>query len=420
MKKLLLVSILICCFLGSNFHVVAEETVEETTPTTTNANYNSQASHAVVYDVQDQRIIYDKGANDQIYPASMTKIMTSIVALDKIDDLDQEVVMSAEAFVGLKEANASMAGFKEGQVLTYRDLLAGTLLPSGAEASNQLALSLYGSVDKMVEAMNDKAEELGLEHTHFMNTTGLHDDNHYTTPYEMAKILEYALAQKELYSLLETDAYSTSDNSLTLKHTTTQMESDYDAPILYFEGGKTGFTLEAQYCLASFSTDEEERLIMVVQGLPSRSAVLPEVESLYKYIYENNDRIQVLKKGDKVGEISVLYSDDDTYPITSPKDYSYFLSNDAEVTVTFKAKKDLEAPIKKGQVIGTISIKVDDEVVEEIKVKATQKIERNNLKYYVHYFSVYADNNPLVIILNGATIMLLVIFVIYRRIMRKL
>ena len=116
MKKILFVSILIFCFLESNFQIQANIT----TPTT----MSTKASHAVIYNIKDKRIVYDKGANNQIYPASMTKIMTSIVALDKIDDLNQKVIMNAEAFIGLEEANASLAGFEQGQEVTYHDLLA--------------------------------------------------------------------------------------------------------------------------------------------------------------------------------------------------------------------------------------------------------------------------------------------------------
>ena len=414
MKRILIIGVFICCLLNCNIHLIANESTQENFKLI-NEDYTTSAQHAIVYDVLDGRIVYDKGANDQIYPASMTKIMSVIVALDKIDDLDQTILMDTKAFEGLEEANASVAGFKIGQVLTYRDLLAGTLLPSGAEASNQLAISLYGSEGAMVIAMNDKVKELHLSHTHFVNTSGLHDDNHYTTPYEMAKIVEVALHQEVLYQLLISDTYTLSDHSQVLQHTTNQM-GDLDK-IVYFEGGKTGFTLEAQNCLASFSTYENERLIMIVQGIPTRERVLEEVENLYANIYQNNKRSQIIKKGEKVGEISVLYGDEKTYPIKVKKDYSYFLPNEEKAKVYFEVQNDLEAPIKKGQGIGTITIKIKDEVISKFEVSASEEIKRNNIKYYGHNIWMFVQENLFAVCLAGATIIL---FIIYRRTKRKL
>ena len=164
------------------------------------------SSEAVIlYQLNEDKVIYEKNSEEQLAPASLTKVMTMYVALEKITDLDQTVTLTDEMFQGLAESNASVAGFYVGETVTYRDLLYGSLFPSGGDATQALAILLYGNQENFVARMNEKAEELGMKQTHFENATGLPDENHYSTASDMALLLKEALKNKTFYELFTTD-----------------------------------------------------------------------------------------------------------------------------------------------------------------------------------------------------------------------
>ena len=137
--------------------------------------------NAILEELKTGKILADKGADDRIYPASLTKIMTAVLAIENIPDLKESITVPESIFPGLYAEGASMAGFCPGEEAVGTDLLYGVLLPSGAECCLAFADRIAGSEEDFVKMMNDKAGELGMEHTHFTNSTGLQDENHYST-----------------------------------------------------------------------------------------------------------------------------------------------------------------------------------------------------------------------------------------------
>jgi D-alanyl-D-alanine carboxypeptidase (penicillin-binding protein 5/6) len=148
-------------------------------------------------------------------PASLTKIMTTIVALEHIEDLSAIAPVDVDTYKEMVNNNSSMAGFYGKEQTTYRDLLYGTILSSGGEAANSLAINIAGSVENFVKLMNNKASELGLHDTHFVNPEGLHDKNQYTTAYDMAKLLDYALDNGHFRAIFTKETFNTTS---TLDH----------------------------------------------------------------------------------------------------------------------------------------------------------------------------------------------------------
>ena len=147
---------------------------------------------AVLLDLDTGEIAAQKKGQEKIYPASLTKMMTVLLVLEKGEDLNKQVRLSEDIFPQLYEEDASMAGFLPGEHATVRDLLYGAMLPSGGECCKALAEEVAGSEEKFADLMNKKAEELGMKHTHFVNSTGLPDKKHYTTAEDLARLLEYA------------------------------------------------------------------------------------------------------------------------------------------------------------------------------------------------------------------------------------
>ena len=153
-------------------------------------NVNSKVIE--IYDLTDKKVLYEIKSNNQVFMASLTKIATTITAIENIKNLDKKVTITKE-ILNTVDKIASVAGLKAGDIVTYRDLLYASMLPSGADATNALAILLSGSIDNFVVKMNDLVKRIGLEHTHFVNVTGLDTDNHYSTADDLRKLLEYAL-----------------------------------------------------------------------------------------------------------------------------------------------------------------------------------------------------------------------------------
>lgn len=229
------------------------------------------SNNAVLINIDTQKVLYDKNGDETIYPASLTKIMTAIVALENLEDLNQSVTLSSGMFKGLYKEGASMAGFLPGETVPAIDLLYGMLLPSGAECCIGLAGYISGSEDAFVDLMNEKAKALGMENTHFTNVTGLHSSEHYTTVEDLALLLEYCLRSDTFREIFTSEKHSTEATNLhpggitfysTLFKNMTPSELR-DNVIL---GGKTGYTAEAGLCLASLAKIHGKEYILITAG----------------------------------------------------------------------------------------------------------------------------------------------------------
>lgn len=246
------------------------------------------AQHAVLIDVDNNQLLAVKGeADDQIYPASMTKLLTLIVAIEHNEDPNATFTMTADVLNPLWEQSASMAGFADGETITFTDLLYGAALPSGADATAGLAIMTAGSEEAFVELMNQKVEELGLKHTHFMNASGLHDEAHYSTPTDIALIMEYCAKNDLCREVISTYTYTTTATEQHpdgIKLTSTVFNKMYgnEVPGITIVGGKTGYTDEAGQCLASFAeTPDGHRYVAVTSKGAGKFSTVFDAFKLY-------------------------------------------------------------------------------------------------------------------------------------------
>ena len=227
--------------------------------------------YAVLMQVRGGRVIGEINGDQQMYPASMTKIMTTIVAIENLKDLDQEITLTNEMFEGLYEQDATQAGFQPGETVRAIDLLYGVMLPSGAECCIALADTISGSEADFVTLMNEKAAKLGMSGTNFCDTTGLHDANHYSTAKDIAVLLKYALRNDTFREIIESPYHSTPatnihPDGITFYSTMFKNLSDTVVTDGQIMGGKTGYTGEAGHCLASFAEIDGTEYILVTGG----------------------------------------------------------------------------------------------------------------------------------------------------------
>lgn len=219
-------------------------------------------------DVKNNQLIAGRESETKIYPASMTKVMTLIVAVENVKDKNASYTFGFEMLNRLFLEDASVAGFLENETIDFNELLYGLILPSGAEAAEGLAELVAGSQDAFVELMNKKCNELGLSNTHFMNVSGLYNDNQYTTCTEMAMIMNYAMSNPECAKVLSTYQYTT---KTTEQHpegillTSTMFSRMYGTEVegVTITAGKTGYTNEAGHCMVSYATKDDNSYICV-------------------------------------------------------------------------------------------------------------------------------------------------------------
>lgn len=230
-----------------------------------------RSPYAILIDLDKQDILLDRKSEETIYPASLTKIMTAIVAIEHLPDLQQSILLPANMFPDLYAANASRAGFLPGEKVTALDLLYGTMLPSGADASIGLARYISGSEHEFVQLMNKKASQLGMKDTHFTNATGLHHSDHYTTVKDIAVLLQYALQNETFHEIFTTSRHSTSPTNLHPDGITFTSTLFAHMDTSVFEGGeimggKTGYTQEAGLCLATLANKNGRMYMLVTAG----------------------------------------------------------------------------------------------------------------------------------------------------------
>ena len=228
------------------------------------------SSSAVLVDVQTGAVLAEKNMDEKIYPASMTKVMTLLVAAENLPDLDAAFTMTQAIIDPLYLAGASMAGYVNGETVTMRDLLYGAVVSSGAEATEALAQAVAGGEEAFVAMMNEKAAALGLTNTHFMNTSGLHDENHYSTVREIALILQAAMENETCAEILSAENYRASETEQHPDGLAMTNKFLYRVHHEYALGGaeitaaKTGYTAEAMNCCASAGKTPDGRSVICV------------------------------------------------------------------------------------------------------------------------------------------------------------
>ena len=239
--------------------------------------------NAVLMQVRGGKVLGAMNEKERIYPASMTKIMTAIIAMEELKSLDEEITLTMNDFYGLAERDATRAGFEPDETVSARHLLYGVLLPSGAECCLALAHYLNGTEEAFVEKMNQGAQKLGMEDTHFCDCTGLHDPEHYSTVFDMAILLRYCLRNDDFREIIESPWHYTGPTNVHpdgITFYSTLFNSLPDASVTEGKilGGKTGYTDDAGLCLASYAQIGNMEYILVTAGAPSGTGTPLHVE----------------------------------------------------------------------------------------------------------------------------------------------
>ncbi len=260
---------------GCGGEVSVTEAVEDPSTYASEAALDINSEYYYLEDLDTGSVLLDEGSTQRMFPASLTKMMTAIVAFENIPDPENVTIeITRTTLAGLIEASANRAGYWYGDTPTALDLIYGVLLPSGADCCRALALYVSGSEEAFVDLMNQKAAELGMNDTHFVNTTGLHDDDHYSTCRDLAKLLKYCMQNETFMEVIHTRKYvstpvKTYPDGLSMDNYVLFYLDEYDPAwdthfsIPGFIGGKGGYTIEARHCLASLCDAGSLHLLLI-------------------------------------------------------------------------------------------------------------------------------------------------------------
>ena len=344
--------------------------------------FTVDAKAALLVDVGTGEVLHDQNAHEKHYPASITKVMTALLTFEAIDAgklrLDQEITAGEEA-TQLPDG-ASTVGVKVGEVMTVEDLLYCLLIPSANEAGNVLAEAVAGSVSGFVAQMNQRAQELGCENTHFMNPHGLHDENHYTTAWDIYLITRAAMKYDEFMHICGSKAHTVPETNLSKPrelHSTNYLISTWRTgwPGYYYadaRGIKTGYTPEAGYCLVASAVRGERELVSVVLGAEKvtladgtvETRSFSETAKLLDHGFDDFKTMQLLDPGEFVCEVPVELSSETNYVVAHPsKSIERMVPSDlqpGDFTRTINLNSEsVDAPIAEGDELGTVTISYD-------------------------------------------------------------
>lgn len=278
MKKIYRIAIILFIIMG--IVIIGKDTLSEVF-STSKSDYSSK--YICVLDRENKKIQYEENHKKRAYPASLTKIMTTIVALEYIEDLSAAAPVDINTYKEMVNKNSSMAGFYGNEHVTYRDLLYGTILSSGGEASNSLAIHVAGSTENFVKLMNDKAKELDLKDTHFTSPEGFHNEKQYTTAYDMAKLVDYALDDGDFRAIFTKPTFNTTStidhpNGILLESTVLSRLNGITQSGFSIIGGKSGTTSEAGQCWATLGVKDGKEYISIVMGTPLNDLSHPDMK----------------------------------------------------------------------------------------------------------------------------------------------
>lgn len=342
-------------------------------------DFNIDSKSVILYNMNDNNVIYEQNSNEKVAIASLTKIMTAIVAIENIDNLNDKVIITNKDLANLN--GYAKAGFKVGDTVTYEDLLYGLMLPSGAEA----AQALSNNIDNFIDLMNQKVNDLKLKNTKFSNPIGMDSDNNYSSAEDLSKILIYALKNEKFKKIFNSSSYTTSNN-LKLEKTTNKTSKIYNIDISDITGSKTGYTGDAGYCLATTATMNNIDYLMIVLGALKNPYHLIDSTNIYNYYEENYSYIKILSKGQKLNTLKIKFGKNKTYDIISNKEIKKYLKNDTDVDkieYIYKGIDTLTYKIKKGDYLGKVTIKYNNEVLDTYKVYLNEDIP-----YIIHWFII--------------------------------
>ena len=404
-------------------------------------NFKVNAKAALLIDLNTGRTIYEQNADEQVYPASLTKIMTCLLALEN-GNLSDVVTITENAYADVS-ASGSTSGLQIGEQLRLEDLLYCMMVESGNEAANAVAEHVGGTIEDFVQMMNERAYELGCTHTHFMNPHGLHTESHYTTARDLSLIVEAALKSENFRTITNTAEYTLPATNLSEERVlkTTNMLIFQNSGNRYYYpkaiGIKTGYTTPAGRCVISAAKSGQMYLLGIVCGADTtvldtgdiQMESFPECIRLFNYGFDNFSYVSVLSPLYPVAQVTVTNSAGAEAVAAAPRDDIQILLpnnyDEAKLDVSIAlTSESVEAPVKEGDILGHAAVSYDGELLQETDLLAIADVSRSEFSAMKTDTAAYMQRNwwkwiVLIIVIVVLIFAALYIWVAIRRRIRR-
>ena len=346
------------------------------------ANPNLKARTGILVDYHSDEVLFELDPDAQIYPASMTKIMTSIVAFDLIKknklSLDDKITVSENAW-RLSQAGYSSMFIMINDQVSVEDLLKGIIIASGNDACVALAEGIAGSEENFADMMNEKAGEIGMTSTNFTNSSGINDPDNVSTARDIAIMSKYLIQNYPIYYELFAEKTFTWDRT-----GGEPIKQGNRNPLLYknvgVDGVKTGYLAVEKYSLASSMKKKDRRIIAVASGFETKNARSSESLKLLNWGFRNTSTFEISKKDETIFELDTWLGQKNKINVSSKEDY-YITINKKDIrhlNVTLEYDGPISAPIDKGKQIASVIITKKDKVIKKLPLYANEDLKKVN------------------------------------------
>ena len=355
------------------------------------------AHSAILIEADTGEVLFEKNADEIMFPASTTKIMTAYIAL-QMSDLENDVVTVSQNAIDLVPPTYQTIPLIAGEQVPMLDLISVMLIRSGNEAANAVAEYLAGSVESFADLMNQTAQMLGCSpNTHFANPSGVHDENHYTTAREMATITEYALTMPYFTDVTSQTYYTQPPTNMTSEErtvtTTNRMLLSYDDEYYtYATGVKTGSLNESGYCISATATYDGYSYLVVCMGSPyidsegnhiDYHGEMYDAATLFRWAFLNIENKTLVTDGELLGEVNLKYAwDKDRLQVLAQGNLTATLPSSLEsgaITTKLDLPESVKAPIKKGDYVGTATFYYNGAELSTVALVAAESVERSEI-----------------------------------------
>lgn len=362
------------------------------------AGFEITAKSAMLISLDTDEILYSKNTETKVYPAAITRIMTATVMLEsKKYNPDAKIAMTKKALDLVLGTGTAVSHLKAGEEITQLDLVYMVLMSSFGDCAYLAAEYYGGSVDEFVNMMNKKAKELKLKNTNFTNPLGLHHENNYTTVKDIYTLTKYALKNSTFKTVCESARYTVSTTGRIISTTNYLQDTSTNYFYQYAKGVKTGYTDEAGRCLVSTASYNGYNYMCILMGCPVKKGKLYEFDesaNLYRWAFNNFSYKEVAKSDEPICEMPVELSyETDFIPLYFEKSFVTILPNGADdSTIIVKPNlksKVADAPIKKGDILGTADVIYAEKVIGTVNLVAGKDVSSNGWLVALRYIKLF-------------------------------
>ncbi|MBQ9071732.1 MAG: D-alanyl-D-alanine carboxypeptidase [Bacilli bacterium] len=333
------------------------------------------SKYVYVYNLTEDKVMYEKESKEEVLVASMTKIMTAIIVIENNPDLEKEIIIKDEDLRDMYEYTTT--GFQDGDKVTIREVLYGILLKSGSDAVNAGVRITTDTEEEFINLMNQKVKELGLVHTHFSNAVGKDQDN-YSSAEDIAMIMKYCLKNKDFKEIISTDMYYVETLDLQINGPLYKSLEKYDIDTSIVGGGKTGFTTLAKHSMVSYAEKDDITYIVVTDYAENYKNLLNDTNIIYNYFFDNYGYVDY----DINFDLDIENGKEEKYNVKlKTKLYLDNTYDESLIDYKYNGTKTINFLKSKGSKLGTVSIYYDNELIKEIDVKLNKNIEYETKAY---------------------------------------